>query len=82
MMNTSAYYVTAHYEDCDITVATNSADVAICALMEHATNGAPVDVVDGYTGEVYVTANAEEDYITEEWAMMILGWMMMTAWGI
>lgn len=82
-MNTNAaYYVTANYEDCAITVTTNSADVAICALMEHASNGAPVDVVDGYTGEVYVTANAEEDYITEEWAMMILGWLMMNAWGI
>ena len=79
MTNTSAYYVNANYDDCTITVATNSADTAICALMEHAENGAPVDVIDGFTGEVLVTANHDEPYITEEWVMMILGWMLMNS---
>lgn len=79
MMN---YSVIANYDDCVITVQTNSADTAICALLEHAERGAAVDVMDNYTGEVYVTANNGEPYITEEWSMMILGWLMMNSWGM
>lgn len=78
-----AYYIEAFYDDCEIEVKTNSADVAICALMEHAENGAPVRVVDGFTGEIYVMTNWDgEDYITEEWSMMVLGWLMKTMWEI
>jgi hypothetical protein len=47
--------------------------------MEHAENGAPVDVVDGFTGEILATANHDEPYITEEWSMMILGWMLLNS---
>ena len=82
MTNTFAYYVEAFYDDCEIEVKTNSADTAICALFEHAENGASVRVTDGYTGEIYVIVNSEENYITEEWNMMILGWLMKTAWEI
>ena len=85
MMNNTnvAYHVEAFYDDCTITVSANSADVAICALMEHTQNGASVRVVDGFTGEIYVMANWEgDDYITEEWSMMVLGWMMKTMWEI
>lgn len=78
-MKTYAYYITATYNDCEIEVKTNSADTAICALMEHAENGAPVDVIDGFTGEVLATANHDEPYITEEWSMMILGWMLLNS---
>ena len=78
-MKTYAYYITATYADCEIEVKTNSADTAICALMEHAENGAPVDVIDGFTGEVLATANHDEPYITEEWSLMILGWMLMNS---
>ena len=76
------YSVIATYDDCEIEVKTNSADTAICGLLEHAENGAAVDVVDNYTGEVYVTANKGEPYVTEEWSMMILGWLMLNSWGM
>ena len=77
---TYTYNITANYADCEIEVKTNSADVAICALMEHAENGAPVMVVDGFTGEIYVVTNwNDDDYITEEWSLMVLGWLMKTA---
>ena len=33
-MKTYAYNVTATYDDCEIEVKTNSADVAICASMQ------------------------------------------------
>ena len=80
---TYTYNITANYADCEIEVKTNSADVAICALMEHAENGAPVRVVDGHTGEIYAMANADEEpWITEEWSLMVLGWLMKTMWEI
>lgn len=79
---TYTYNITANYADCEIEVKTNSADVAICALLEHAENSAPVMVVDGFTGEIYTMTNCEEPWITEEWCLMMLGWLMKTAWEI
>ena len=81
-MKTYTYNVTATYDDCEIEVKTNSADVAICALMEHVEKGVPVMVVDGFTGEIYTMTNCEDPWITEEWSLMILGWLMKTAWEI
>lgn len=81
-MKTYIYNIIANYDDCEIEVKTNSADTAICALMEHAENGAPVMVVDGLTGEVYATANHDEPWITEEWSLMVLGWLVKTMWEI
>ena len=81
-MKTYAYNITANYDDCEIEVKTNSADVAICALLEHAENGAPVMVVDGFTDEIYAMTNCEEPWITEEWSLMVLGWLMKTMWEI
>ena len=81
-MKTYTYNVTATYDDCEIEVKTNSADVAICALMEHAENNVPVVVVDGFTGEVHAMVNCEKPWITEEWSLMILGWLVKTKWEI
>lgn len=81
-MKTYTYNVTATYDDCEIEVKTNSADVAICELMEHAEKGAPVMVVDGFTGEIHAMMNCEDPWITEEWSLMALGWLMKTTWKI
>lgn len=77
-MKIYAYNVIATYDDCKIEVKSNSADVAICALMEHAENDAPVMVVDGFTGEIYVMTNCDDPWITEEWNLMVLGWLTKT----
>lgn len=77
-MKTYAYNVIATYDDCEIEVKANSADVAICALMEHAEKGAPVMVVDSFTGEIHAMMNCEDPWITEEWNLMVLGWLMKT----
>ena len=79
---TYTYNIIANYDDCEIEVKTNSADTAICALLEHAENGAPVMVVDGNTGEIYAMTNCDEPWITEEWSLMVLGWLMKTMWEI
>lgn len=81
-MKTYAYNILATYDDCEIEVKTNSADTAICALLEHTENGAPVHVLNGFTGEVLVCTDPNAYWMTEEWSLMILGWMMRTAWEI
>ncbi len=81
-MKTYIYNVVATYDDCEIEVKTNSADVAINALMEYTENGALVMVVDGHTGEIYAMTNCEESWITEEWSLMVLGWLMKNMWEI
>lgn len=81
-MKTYTYNVTATYDDCEIEIKTNSADVAIRTLMEHTKNGATVMVMDGFTGEIYAMTNCEDPWITEEWSMMVLGWLMKTEWEI
>ena len=77
-MKTYTYNIIANYDDCEIEVKTNSIETAICALLEHAESCAPVDVVNGFTGEVLATANHDEPYITEEWSLMVLGWLAKT----
>ena len=81
-MKTYTYNVTATYDDCEIEVKTNSIDTAICAMMEHAKDNVLVVVVDGFTGEVYVMINCEKPLVTEEWNLMILGWLVKTTWEI
>lgn len=77
----TTYNVTAIYDNCAISVITDSVDTAIRALLEHAENGCVVDVINNYTGEVLATANHDEPYVTKEWSLMILGWMMQNCWG-
>ena len=40
------------------------------------------DIISPITGEVLATANHDEPYITEEWSLMVLGWLMKTTWEI
>jgi hypothetical protein len=81
-MKTYAYNVVAIYDDCEIEVKTNSADTAICALLEHTENGVPVHVMNGCTGEILVCTDPEDYWVTEEWSLMIIGWLMKTMWEI
>ena len=81
-MKTYTYNVTATYDDCEIEVKTNSVDNAISAMMAYAKDNIPVVVVDGFTGEVYAMFNCEKPWITEEWSLMILGWLVKTTWGV
>jgi hypothetical protein len=70
------YTVIAIYDDCRSSVETNDVNIAIRALFNFAADGAVVDVVSGCTGEVLASANYEENYITEEWKLMIAGWLI------
>ena len=77
---TYAYQVNAKYKFEKIEIQTNSVERAIRFMLDSAEKGAVVVVTNGFTGEVLATANDEEPYITEEWSLMVLGWLMKTAW--
>jgi hypothetical protein len=81
-MMTFNYSVIAHYENCVLTLQTVSAEQAIAFLFEHTEAGAEVDILDNYTGEVLVSNSLTNTYITEEWTLMILGWMTQNAWSL
>jgi hypothetical protein len=81
-MNTYTYNVVATYDDCEIEVKTHSADTAIRAMFEHTKEGATVHVIDGFTGEIYVCTSPEDYWVTEEWNLMIMGWLMETMWEV
>lgn len=75
------YNVIATYDNAEITVKTNDLEVAINELMTRYDDDVPVDLIDGYTGEVLVSTNTEEPYATDEWNLILLGWLMRNAWG-
>ena len=75
------YTVIAEYENAEVTIKTNEINVALETFFEHQGEGVRVTLSDGFTGELYVTANDGENYIVEEWTYLILGWLMRNAWG-
>lgn len=75
------YEVNALYGHTEITVKTNDIDVAIANLLKFTEDGAHTNLHDGLTGEIYVITNYDEDYITEEWSFLILGWLMSQCFG-
>ena len=77
-----AYQINAKYEFEEIDVQTNSIERAIRFMLDSAEKGAVVVVINGFTGEVYATANDEKPYVTEEWSLMVLGLLTKTAWKL
>ena len=81
-MMTFNYSVIATYENCALSLQTMSAEQAIEFLFEHTEAGAEVNILNNYTGEVLVSNSLTCTYITEEWTLMILGWLMQNNWGL
>jgi hypothetical protein len=76
------YDVYTYFENSRIVVETNDVTQAISALMDSAEIGRRCDVVDGITGEVYVSVNSGDNWCVAEWALMINGWLMQQIWGV
>lgn len=76
---TYAYRVNAKYDYEEIEIQTNSVERAIKFMLDSAEDWAIVTVTSGFTGEVLAAINYDEFYATEEWSLMMLGWMMKTA---
>ena len=75
------YHIIAEVEHSRITVETNEIDVAVSSLMQYAEQGIEVMVIDGVTGEILVRQNSDENWIVEEWSLIILGWLCQNTWG-
>ncbi len=74
------YRVNAKHEFEEVDFQTNEAERAIEFMFNLAKQGAVVTVTSGITGEILATVNDDEPYVTEEWALMSLGWLMKAAW--
>ena len=75
------YHIIAEVENTRITVETNEIDIAVDSLMQYAEQGIEVMVIDGITGEILVRQNSDENWIVEEWSLIILGWLCQNTWG-
>ena len=81
--NNFSYHVHAYFTKAQTTLETNDVNVAIGEFMEYVADGVHCDIMNGHTGEVLAIANNpnDEDYATEEMALMVLGFMIKEAWG-
>jgi hypothetical protein len=77
---TYTYRINAKFETEELDFQTNEAERAIEFMFNVGKQGAVVTVTSGITGEILATVNDDEPYVTEEWALMSLGWLMKTAW--
>ena len=81
--NNFSYHVHAYFTKARTTLETNDVNVAIGEFMEYVADGVHCDIMNGHTGEVLAIANNpnDEDYTTEEMALMVLGFLAKEAWG-
>jgi hypothetical protein len=81
-MTNYLYNVNAKYENAEVEIRTNDLDTAIAEFFARVEDDVPVDIISGFTGEVFVSANnGENNWITPEWDLMLLGWLMKNQWG-
>lgn len=79
-MKVFSYNVYINGDDERVIYETNDVNSAIKNYMEHIEQGYACSIISGFTGEVFVS-NDGEDWITDEWALMIKGWIMDQLWG-
>ena len=71
------YSVRSFYNEARATLETNDVRIAIGEFLEYVEDGVTCDVINNLTGEVLAIANNpdNEDYATEEMALMVLGFL-------
>lgn len=73
------YNVYARFNDEELVLNTNDISSAL-KFADHQSSGvnrAEVDVVDGFTGEVYLSLNqGEGDFIVDEWVYILMGYLL------
>ena len=82
MMNYK-YEVNTHLDGEEIVFRTNNPNHAIRECFDACEESLHVTIMDGLTGEMLAICNAPgmDDYITDEMALMMLGWLCETEWG-
>lgn len=81
-MKTYTYNITIHTEDNALTYSTNDVVDAIDAMLV-SDDTAPVEMVDGWTGELLMYRSADgEHYITDEMGLMVMGFILALLMGM
>ena len=78
------YNVNTYFADGDeMTIRTNNVNEAIQYFFTSLAEGHHTDIVNGCTGEVLVIAADPngEDFVSDEMALMMVGYMAAEAWG-
>jgi hypothetical protein len=50
-------------------------------MLSKAEERAEFDLIDNSTGEVLVNYTDEENYMTPEWSLIVVGYLTLRTWG-
>ena len=78
---TYRYNVNAYFDNAETTLKTNDIKTALDEFFECVEEGVHCDIMDGFTGEILVSANTDEPWITDEMSLMMLGYLCAEQWG-
>lgn len=84
-MKTYTYNITIHTEDNALTYSTNDVIDAIDTMLSMLVSNdtAPVEMVDGWTGELLMYRSADgEHYVTNEMGLMVMGFILALLMGM
>lgn len=84
-MKTYTYNITIHTEDNALTYSTNDVVDAIDTMLSMLVSDdtAPVEMVDGWTGELLMYRSADgEHYITDDMLLMFMGYAVALMLGL
>lgn len=74
-MNNYSYEITGFYYDAEVTIKTNSVNLAIEEFLKFKGEALRGHIIDGFTGEVLVSfVENTIDYVTELWEYAIKGY--------
>ena len=74
------YAIISEFDNAKLTVETNDVYTACTEFLLRAEDASHVYICDGFTGEV-LARTGDEPYCTDEMALMLLGHLMVEAWG-
>lgn len=74
-MNTN-FAVIAYYPNAKLTCETNDLSALFEHLRYNMRNKIPVDVMDTETGEILFYWNPDDSYMTDDFTMLALRWLM------
>lgn len=74
------YIISVFYNDAEVTVKTNDPEIAILEMLKADKTGNHAHVCDGDTGEVLALVNHPDQFATEEFSLMTLGFLAKCEW--
>lgn len=70
------YIISVFYDDAEVTVKTNDVEIAILEMLRADSTGNHAHVQDGETGEVLALVNHPDQFMTAEFSLMVLGFLV------